>query len=178
MVSSVVNSYARRIWKQADANRWQVAFIAYHKPNRPARLTLAADIEKDESTIDNLISAYLLFRTLVARAWACGKSSEPVRKLRRKFPYTRWSIVYKMWIQYEFDIDEAAEWLKDFDGGNDAMAAEITNKYGAPEWERRACKLYREAGKLIEDISTPPRLGRAAKYYMKIFDAEFPKVSK
>ena len=173
-----MDSYARRLWKQADANRWQVAYIANGKPNRRARLALADEIERDESTVDNLVYAYLFFKTLVMLAWKRGESSESVRKLRRRFPYTRWSTVYRMWTQLEFDLDEAKDWLENFSGGNDAMAQEIENKHGSPEWERRANKLYREAKKLFEDMSTPPRLGRAAKYYMKVFDAVFPEVTK
>ncbi len=168
----------RILWQQADRNRWLVARKAYHLPNRIERLKLADAIGRKEDTVDSLAHAYGLFRMLVKNAWAKGESSGSVRNLRRKYPYTRWDTVYRMWYQLEFSIDEAREWLENFEGGNDAMAAEIENKHGEPEWVRRANKVYREADKLAQDISTPKRLQRAAAYYMKVFDAEFPKVTK
>ena len=75
-----------------------------------------------------------------------------------------------MWWQHEFPIEEARDWLENFEGGNDALGAEIENKYGAPEWVRRANKLYREAGKLMSDVGTPPALQRAAKFFVRVFD--------
>lgn len=168
----------RELWKKADANRWLVAHKAYHLPTRIERLKLAGAIERSEDTVDNLRFAYRLFRMLVSYEWQGGKSSESVRNLRRKYHYTRWATVYKMWMQHEFPLEEARDWLENFEGGNDAMSAEIENKHGAPEWERRANTLYREAFKLSTDVGTPPPLQRAAKYYMKVFDREFPKVTK
>ena len=161
---------ARRLWKQADSNQWLVAYEAFHLPNRTERLAFADALEVSESTVDNLNFAYIMFRELVRNEWAKGKSSEPIQNLRRKFPYTRWMTVYKMWNQHEFELDEARDWLENFEGGNDAMAAEIENKHGAPEWERRANRLYRDAGKLMSDLGTPPALQRAAKFFVRVFD--------
>lgn len=167
----------RRLWKRSEKNQWLVAQTAYKCPNRTERLKLAGACECSEDTVSNLASAYMLFSLLVVNNWQSGKSSEPVRNLRRRFPYTRWMTVYKMWVQHEFPLEEAMDWLENFDGGNDAMAAEITNKHGAPEWERRANEMYRGMGKLSTDLGAPAPLQRAAKYYMKVFDKVFPKVT-
>lgn len=168
----------RELWKKADANRWLVAHKEYNLTNRSERLKLADAIERKEDTVDNLRYAYNLFRILVQNEWSKGKTSEPIRNLRRRFPYTRWSTVYRQWADHEFSMDEAREWLEDFDGGNDALNLEIENKHGSPEWERRANWLYRETRKLSTDVGTPAPLARAAKYYMKVFDTTFPKVTK
>lgn len=168
-----------RIWyQQADAKRWSVARIAYHTHGRRNRLKLADVIGRKEDTVDNLSNAYSLFLEMVLEAWQCGKSSEPIRNLRRRFPYTRWSAVYRMWHIYEFELEEAKDWLENFDGGNDAMSAEIENKHGAPEWERRANVVYRQAFKLTTDFGVPDRLQKAAQNYVKEFDFCFPKVKK
>lgn len=155
---------ARQWYGIADARRWNVARLAYKCESRKEKLSLADAIGRGEDTVENLASAYSLFVEL------CKSGSESVRKLRRRFPYTRWAVVYKMWYQLEFPIEEAREWLENFEGGNDAMCAEIENKHGAPEWLRRANKLYREAGKLMTDYGTPPALQRAAKFFVRVFD--------
>lgn len=168
-----------RLWfQQADAKRWGVARIAYHTHGRRNRLKLAEAIGRRESTVDNLSNAYSLFLEMVLDAWDRGNSSQPIRNLRRRFPYTRWAAVYRMWHIYEFELDEARDWLENFDGGNDAMSAEIENKHGAPEWERRANKLYRDAFKLTFDFGVPNGLQKAAANYVKEFDLCFPNVRK
>lgn len=164
----------RRLWKLAQGNEWKVAATAYKCPNRTERIKLAGSLECSEDTVDNLRYAYRLFVMLMKHS----KSSEPIRSLRRRFPYTRWMTVYKMWMHHEFSMDEAIDWLENFEGGNDAMSAEIENKHGAPEWERRANRLRREAFKLKDDLGTPVPLQRAAKYFVKVFDAVMEKVTK
>jgi hypothetical protein len=149
----------------ADAYRWRVARLAYKCSTRREKLALADAIGRGEDTVENLASAYALF-VMLCKDGGC----ESVRKLRRRFPYTRWAVVYKMWYHHEFPMSEAREWLENFDGGNDAMAAEIENKYGVPEWERRANRLYREANKLMGDFGAPPALQRAAKFFVRVFD--------
>ena len=155
---------ARSWYGIADAFRWRVARLAYKAKNRRDKLAIADAINRGEDTVENLASAYALFVEL------SKTGSESVRKLRRRIPYTRWAVVYKMWWQHEFPIEEARDWLENFEGGNDALGAEIENKYGAPEWVRRANKLYREAGKLMSDVGTPPALQRAAMFFVRVFD--------
>ena len=164
-----------RVWYgQADAKRWQVAWIAYHVRSRHELLNLADAINRGEDTVRNLSDAYKLFVEFIKAAG----NSEPIRKLRRKFPYTRWAVVYRQWMVYEFDIDEAKDWLENFEGGNGAMEMEIDNKHGSPEWERRAGWLYRQASKLQNDFGVPKGLQEAAANYVTEFDKEFPKVKK
>jgi len=165
---------ARRWWSQADAKRWNVARIAYNTRSRGDVLRLASAIGRGEDTVRNLSDAYTLFVMLVRLAWKSGKSSESVRTLRRKLHYTRWAIVCRGLRVYEFDLEEAQDWLENFSGGNDAMSAEIENKHGAAEWERRANRVYREACKLQTDFGVPDGLQKAAVNYV----AEFDKWSK
>lgn len=165
-----------RLWySQADAKRWGVARIASQMKTRRDVLKLAGAIRRGEDTVRNLSDAYVLFTELILRAWRMGESSEPIRTLRRKFPYTRWAVVCRNWRVHEFDLEEAQDWLENFQGGNDAMGAEIENKHGAPEWERRACFVYRQAVKLQSDFGVPDELQKAAVYYVKEFDKVFPK---
>lgn len=161
---------ARRLYQDADGKRWQVAYIAYNTDRRVDRLKLADAIGRQEDTIDNLTHAYSLFAEMVRDAWKHGKSSESIRKIRRQFPYTRWSVIYKMWHVYEFELDEARDWLENFDGGNVAMTAEIDNKYGAPEWERRAYTVFKMAKKLRDDFGVPDGLQKAAVNFVEEFD--------
>lgn len=160
-----------RLWyQQADAKRWSVARLASQLRNRRDVLKMADAIGRGEDTVRNLADAYALFAALVIDAWRNGKTSEPIRNLRRKFPYTRWSIVYRQFRIHEFDIDEARDWLENFNGGNDALAAEIENKHGAPEWERRAATMYRWAGKLRNDFGVPDSLQKAAVFFVDEFE--------
>ena len=164
---------ARTWYGQADAKRWQVAWIAYHVKSRHELLNLADAINRGEDTVRNLSDAYKLFVEMV-KEYGFRTGSE----MRRKFPYTRWCKIYRQWMVYEFDIAEAKDWLENFEGGNDALEMEIDNKHGSPEWERRASWLYRQASKLQNDFGVPKGLQEAAANYVKEFDKEFPKVKK
>ena len=165
---------ARSWWSQADAKRWNVARLAYCLHSRRDVLKMADAINRGEDTVRNLSDAYTLFVQLLRHS----KSSEPIRNLRRRFPYTRWAVVCRSWRIHEFDLDEAKDWLENFNGGNDAMEAEIENKHGAPEWERRAATMYRWAGKLSSDFGVPNTLQKAAQGFVKEYDVVFPKVKK
>lgn len=165
---------ARKYFKSGDASHWTVARPAYQCKSRKDVLQLADAIDRTDDTVRNLADAYSLFRELLIYT----KFSEPIRRLRRKFPYTRWAVVYRQWYAHEFHISIALDWLENFEGGNDALAAEIENKYGAPEWERRANTVYRQAYKLQSDFGVPDGLQKAAVNYVKEFDAIFPKVKK
>lgn len=156
---------ARRLYQQADAQRWQVARIAASVTTRREALQLADAIGRGEDTVRNLRNAYVLFAELVKWSVSNGKTSEPIRKLRRRYPYTRWALVFYKWTSYEFPLDEAVEWLDKFEGGNDAMSAEIDNKHGRPEWERRAFGIYSQAQKLKDDFGVPDGLRTAAANY-------------
>jgi len=170
-------SYARECFRKGDKYHWQVAPLAYKATGRNRRI-LADAINRSPDTVELLASAYGLFREMVLDAWRNGKTSEPIRKLRRDFPYTRWAVVFHQWSIHEFELDEAREWLEKFEGGNDALAAEIENKHGAPEWERRAATVYRQAFKLQNDFGVPDKLANAAKVYVTEYDVVFPKVKK
>jgi hypothetical protein len=171
MVSGVNNFELARLWYGiADAKRWQVARLAYFLRSRRDVLRMADAINRGEDTVKNLSDAYTLFVQLVLDAWKDGKSSEPIRNLRRKHPYTRWAVVCRSWRIYEFDLDEARDWLENFGGGNDAMSAEIENKHGAPEWERRANVVYRQAYKLQTDFGVPDGLQKAAVLFVAEFE--------
>ena len=169
--------YARHCFRAGDKYHWRVAPIAYKATGR-ARKVLADAINRSPDTVENLSAAYSLFREMVLDALRNGKTSESIRQLRRDFPYTRWAIVFHQWYIHEFELSEAREWLEHFEGGNEALAAEIENKHGAPEWQRRAAALYRQASKLQDDFGVPNGLAIAAKNYVKEYDSEFPKVMK
>jgi hypothetical protein len=169
---------ARLLWSQADAKRWRVARLAYQLRSRRDVLKMASAIGRGEDTVKNLSDAYTLFVQLLKYSYKNGGNSEPIRKLRRKFPYTRWAVVCRNWRIHEFDLEEAQDWLENFSGGNDAMEAEIENKHGAPEWERRATIMYKWASKLTTDFGVPTRLVRASKIFVKEYDLAFPKVQK
>lgn len=163
--------------RRGDSFHWNVAPIAYKATGRDRR-TLADAINRSPDTVENLAAAYGLFREMVLDNWRNGKTSEPVRKLRRDYPYTRWAIVFHQWSIHEFELDEARDWLENFNGGNDALALEIENKHGAPEWERRAASLYKQAYKLQTDFGVPDKLAKAATVYVNEYDSVFPKVRK
>lgn len=165
--------YARRCFQQGDASHWRVALMAYRAKGR-LRRELAEAIGCSPDTVENLAAAYSLFRELLLS----DKTSEPIRKLRRQFPYTRWAVVYRQWMSFEFDLSEAKDWLENFSGGNKALSAEIENKHGAPEWERRAYGLYKNACKLSTDFGVPDKLAYAAKNYADEYDTVFPKVKQ
>jgi len=158
---------------QGDANHWIVGRLAYQIVNKRSRakvLELADAIGRGEDTVNNLAFAYGLFAEFVRDAWKKGETSEPIRKLRRDFPYTRWAVIFCKRHAHEFELDEARDWLENFSGGNDALGNEIENKHGYPEWERRANILYRQAYKLQTDFGVPDGLQKAAVNYVKEFE--------
>lgn len=169
---------ARRWYQEADTKRWSVARLAYQLHSRRDVLKMADAINRGEDTVRNLSDAYSLFVQLVRFYWKNGKSSEPVRNLRRRFPYTRWAVVCRNWRIHEFDLEEAQDWLENFNGGNDALEAEIENKHGAPEYERQAAAMYRLAGKLSTGFGVPDKLVEASKVFVTAYDEAYPKVKK
>jgi hypothetical protein len=166
---------AQELYGDADGKRWRVAKLSYKLRSRRDVLKMADYIGRDEQTIKNLSDAYTLFVQLIGYSYKISGNSKPIRNLRRKYPYTRWAVVCRSWRIYEFDLDEALDWLENFGGGNDAMDNEIQNKHGAPEWERRANMVYRQAYKLQTDFGVPDGLQKAAVNYVKEFDVVFPK---
>ncbi len=157
---------AHRMYGDADALRWHIAYLSDKITTKADALRMSKEIGRGTDTVANLAYAHRLFALLVRRAWLAGQTSEPIRKLRRRYPYTRWMTVYRKWLAYEFPLDEAQDWLENFDGGNDAMSAEIENKHGLPEWERQAFGMYSLAGKLLEgSYGVPDRLRNAAEKF-------------
>jgi hypothetical protein len=164
-----MNKYllARRLYQEADRNRWQVAWIAYktigtHEFGASQRLADA--IGRRVDTVERLAKAYRMFVMLM------HYDSALARNLRRAHPYTRFSTVFEAWNEFEFPMAEAADYIQNFDGGNAALAAEIENKHGAPEWERRANGIYRMAYKLRDDFGAPDIVKHAAQLFIAALD--------
>ena len=168
---------ARKKYLGADAQRWQTAYIAYKtvgsKTDPHGTRRLANEIDRQPDTVEKLAKAYRLF-VLITREKGFRFGAE----LRRKKPYTRWAVVFDSWREHEFSIDEAIEWLRDFEGGNTALQNEIANKNGQPEWERRAHMLYKECTKLSTDYGAPVELQKAARVYKIVYDRFIKKVVK
>ena len=157
---------AQRMSGEADARRWHIAYLSDKIRTKSEALKMSQKIGRGTDTVANLAYAYRLFAMLTRREWERGGNSEPIRKLRRRYPYTRWMTVYRAWLAYEFPLDEALDWLENFSGGNDAMGAEIENKHGLPEWERQAFGMYALAGKLLDgSFGVPDKLRHAAKNF-------------
>lgn len=156
-------------YKVADSRRWQTARLLYCMKQRRNRLEVAVRIGREEDTVDNLAFAYSLFVELLRECDRNGINSESIRNLRRRHPYTRWAVVCRKFMQHEFDLAEAKDWLENFEGGNKAMEAEIENKHGRPEPERRAYAVYSQARKMLDDIIYEP-LKVAAKNYVEVYE--------
>lgn len=175
--SAYLYALARRKYQGADAQRWQVAHIAYktvgNKSDLHGTQKLANSIGREVDTVEKLAKAYRLFVLVVSHAGFRAGA-----ELRRKRPYTRWAVVFDSWCKHEFSLDEAIEWLRDFEGGNKALENEIDNKNGQPEWERRAHYLYKECLKLSTDYGAPVELQKAAKVYRIVYDRFIKKVVK
>ena len=160
--------HARKLWRASDAQRWQVAHIAYKTVGLRSlgeTKKLASAIGRKEDTVERLAKAYRFFVLMIT-----GHDSAPVRNLRRQYPYTRFATVYDAWRKHEFSFDEAIDWLENFDGGNDALSAEIENKYGDPEWQRRADGMYKLASKLRDDFGAPEKVQQAARDFCGVLD--------
>lgn len=163
---------AKRWGGEIDARSWNLAWLASKLVTREDVIKFKNAIRREDDTVRNLSDAYGLFRLLVIRQWKKNQGSESVRALRRQFPYyTRWAVVFRSMRVHEFGIEEAVDWLVNFDGGNDAMEAEIENKHGSPEWMRQAHGMYSLALKVRDGFGAPPRLQTAAVYFAREFDA-------
>jgi len=157
---------ARAWYQQADALRWRVAWIAYKTMSRKEDVRRLADaIGRNEDTVYRLARAYRMFVMLLKH------DSALVRKLRRAHPYTRFAVVFNLWNEYEFSLDDAAEWIGGFEGGNAALEMQARDKYDdAPEWERRADSLYKMADKLRLDFAAPEAVKNAAIAFVQSMD--------
>lgn len=160
---------AKKLYGLADASRWQVAAIAYKTVGARefgATERLADAIGRSTDVVENLAKAYRLFVILLDSDLGRNRA----RELRRKHPYTRFLTVFEAWQEYEFSVEDIIDWLENFEGGNKALAAEIENKHGAPEWERRAHATYRQAQKMVNDFGAPKALQDAALMFVEAVD--------
>lgn len=123
------------------------------------------DEKTPTDTVYRLANAYDLFAVLVKMDF------KKARQYRRKYPYTRFDLVYRQWLEYEFDPSRLWDYL-DYKGGNVALNLFIEdNENPSPEWERRAERVYRDAKKLTTDFGVPDKLHKLAVEYVKEFEA-------
>lgn len=179
-------SGVKRLWRLANQqgfaaaqNRWRVAKQAYSLPpySKGAAQALARAIaeaqgatlpdyadKKPIDTVYRLANAYTVFVELLKM------NPRRAMQYRRKYQYTRFDTIYKQWKAHEFAPDKLWDYL-DYNGGNRAVAAFIDNvEHPAPEWERRANDMYKNAYKLKDDFGVPDGLQKAAVNYVAEFD--------
>ena len=180
------NQTAAQKWAQAAAGdhaalvaRWQVAKHAYcivgnrttGEAQELARALAQAGSDQPVNpeeknhlqTVYRLARAYSVF--LVLRSI----DSQQARKYRRVYPYTRFETLANKMTEYEIDPQRLFDYL-DIEGGNRAMAAFIDNaEHPLPEWARRAEKITKAAGKLINDLDVPTNVKQAAQNYIEVY---------
>jgi len=175
--------------KYSNARRWRVALSAFRAVGqRDGRTQLIANAiqaannaenplrdsqEAPTDTVERLARAYKYFYKLLE------VDGLKARRARRQYGYSRFAVLWDLWLNYEFDIkDKGFEYLE-LQMGNQALSLFVGNVEDAvPEWKRRAAGMYSSATKLLTDLGVIKELREAAQNYVTEYDKAFPKVTK
>ena len=175
--------------KYSNTRRWNVALHAFRavgaRDGRTQQIANAIQAAnnavnplRDEQdapvdTVQRLARAYKYFYKLLE------VDGLKARRARRQYGYSRFAILWDMWLSYEFDIaDKGFEYLE-MKMGNQALGLFVENVEDAvPEWKRRAAGMYSSASKLLTDLDVLPELREAARVYVEKYDEAFPRPPK
>jgi hypothetical protein len=169
--------------------RWRVALPAFRAvgardgrtqaiANAIQAANNAVNPLKDEQdapvdTVQRLARAYKYFYKLLE------VDGFKARRARRQYGYSRFAILWDMWLNYEFDIAEKGFEYLEMKMGNQALSLFVENVEDAvPEWKRRAAGMYSSASKLLTDLDVLPELREAARVYVEKYDEAFPRPPK
>ena len=173
----------------SNSRRWRVALPAFRavgaRDGRTQQIANAIQAAnnavnplRDEQdapvdTVQRLARAYKYFYKLLE------VDGLKARRARRQYGYSRFAILWDMWLSYEFDIaDKGFEYLE-MKMGNQALGLFVENVEDAvPEWKRRAAGMYSSASKLLTDLDVLPELREAARVYVEKYDEAFPRPPK
>ena len=175
--------------KYSNTRRWRVALPAFRavgaRDGRTQQIANAIQAAnnavnplRDEQdapvdTVQRLARAYKYFYKLLE------VDGLKARRARRQYGYSRFAILWDMWLSYEFDIAEKGFEYLELKMGNQALSLFVENVEDAvPEWKRRAAGMYSSASKLLTDLDVLPELREAARVYVEKYDEAFPKPPK
>lgn len=175
--------------KYSNTRRWRVALPAFRavgaRDGRTQQIANAIQAAnnavnplRDEQdapvdTVQRLARAYKYFYKLLE------VDGLKARRARRQYGYSRFAILWDMWLSYEFDIAEKGFEYLEMKMGNQALSLFVENVEDAvPEWKRRAAGMYSSASKLLTDLDVLPELREAARVYVEKYDEAFPRPPK
>lgn len=175
--------------KYSNTRRWRVALPAFRAvgardgrtqaiANAIQAANNAVNPLRDEQdapvdTVQRLARAYKYFYKLLE------VDGLKARRARRQYGYSRFAILWDMWLSYEFDIAEKGFEYLEMKMGNQALGLFVENVEDAvPEWKRRAAGMYSSASKLLTDLDVLPELREAARVYVEKYDEAFPRPPK
>jgi hypothetical protein len=175
--------------KYSNARRWRVALPAFRavgaRDGRTQQIANAIQSannaetplrdaqEATTDTVERLARAYKYFYKLLEI------DSLKARRARRQYGYSRFAVLWDMWLNYEFSIAEKGFEYLELSMGNKALELFVMDaEDAAPEWKRRAAGMYSSASKLLTDLDVPKELRAAAESYIAEYDKAFPKPPK
>lgn len=175
--------------KYANARRWEVALPAFRASQKRGAMQAIADAiyaannaemplltgrqEAPTDTVERLARAYKYFIKLLE------VNAQEARRARRKYGYTRFAVMWDLWLCYEFNIFERGFEYLELDMGNTALSLFVQDVEDAtPEWKRRSTGIYSSASKLLTDQDVPNQIRTAAELFVMEYDKLFPKPPK
>lgn len=174
--------------KYSNARRWAVALPSLRASQTRGAMQIIANAiyaannqerpledshEAPTDTVERLARAYKYFIKLLEVD--CYRA----RQARRKYGYTRFAVLWDLWLNYEFDVKEHGFEYLELTMGNLALSLFVENAEDeTPEWKRRSAGMYSSATKLLTDYGVPKELRTAAELYVTEYDKIFPKVTK
>lgn len=162
---------AHRSLGKRDGSSQMIANAIYRANNEETPLRDGENAATD--IVERLAHAYRYFYKLVEVD--CQKA----RTARRQYGYSRFAVLWDLWLNYEFDIAERGFEYLELKMGNTALALFVVDaEDSVPEWKRRSTSIYRGAAKLLDDLDVPENLRSAARTYVDEYDIVFPKITK
>ena len=141
---------AQANWTQATMNeqtamrqRWLVALIVSKKADTCRLLNISQD------TKDQLRAAWAIYATIRAQ------DARRARELRIRHSYRRFVELGRLWLKYEFGVDDMAAYL-DSEMSIAATVMQIEDIHNPlPEWQRKAINVCRWAQVIATSYDAP-----------------------
>ena len=159
-------------WSRLADTSWTDAQTDYHTAMRRewlvamilAKADTCRELQINQDTRDNLVAGWAIYTAIRAQ------DARSARELRSKYNYRRFMEMGRLWVRWEFTVEQAIDHLKS-ELSTRAMVMQIIGAHDPrPEWFRHSVGAYHTISKLITDLDTDAEIVAWAKQGKELFE--------
>jgi hypothetical protein len=160
-------------WSKLADESWTNAQTDYHTAMRREWLVAMIlakktatwrNLQIEQDTRDKLVAGWAIYAAIRAQ------DARSARELRNRYNYRRFMEMGRLWVQWEFTVEQAIDHLKS-ELSTRAMVMQIIGAHDPrPEWFRHSVGAYHTISKLITDLDTDAEIIAWAKQGKKLFE--------